>query len=213
MAKRTNADSMELSVFFPENLLKLHNKFTCSYCFQTFKNFEVLKCHLNNCKKPPKCKICQDDISFRSQNDLIDHLKDIHFIDKPFDCQLCSKKFKLKSSLQKHFVLSHKETDKTPLSFQCDLCPKKFIKKIYLTNHKCNFHNLAKNYMCSVCGKQFLTEASLKSHLSNIHQNPMEFKCQNCPKIFKRKDKVSMYVDHFIKHKASNSEKWCSYAS
>ena len=158
-------------MFFPEDLLKLHNKFTCSYCFQTFKDFEVLKCHLNNCK-PPKCKICQE--IFRSQNELIDHLKNIHFIDKPFDCQLCSKKFKLKSSLQKHFVKSHKEIKKTlHQSFQCDLCPKKFIKKIYLTNHKCNFHNLAKNYMCSVCGKQFLTEASLKMHLSN-HQNPVE---------------------------------------
>ena len=40
----------------------------------------------------------------------------------------------------------------------------------------------------------------------DIHQNPIQFKCQNCPKIFKRKDKVSMHVDHFIKHKASNSE-------
>ena len=173
--------------YFPENLLKLHNKFSCGYCSQIFKNFQRMKNHLNQCK-PPECQIC--NTSFKTQILLISHLKTFHNIENPYQCQLCIAKFKFKSSLQKHLAKNHEIS--TSQTFQCDMCPKKFIKQIYLTNHKCLFHNLTKKFMCSICGKQFLTENTLRSHTKN-HENPIKLECQVCQKVFHRKDKVKLF--------------------
>ena len=54
-----------------------------------------------------------------------------HTKDKPYQCDLCQKKFSLMSSLTTH---KRRHTAEKP--YECDVCEKKFFKKSNLTTHK-----------------------------------------------------------------------------
>ena len=62
--------------------------------------------------------------------------KDTHSKEKPFSCDICALKFRLKVHLEKHKVCVH--LTETP--FKCDICDSKFTQNSSLKKHIINIH-------------------------------------------------------------------------
>ena len=96
--------------------------------------------------------------------------------EKPFQCSLCSKAFKLKAVLKRHFEQVH---DKIK-PFHCSFCPSKFGYKFELEKHLSRIHE-GKNqdapiaaskekFKCHICNKVFSVKNTLNYH--------MEYSCK-----------------------------------
>lgn len=81
------------------------------------------------------CGVCE--MSFYSMRQLSDHLRDVHAIDKPFQCDVCKARFPYSSSLYNHTRI---HSEKKP--FRCDQCDAAFRWKNSLKHHKRFIHKV-----------------------------------------------------------------------
>jgi len=155
-----------------------------------------------------ECPICQRVL--HSQSILDGHLN-IHFENKPFECEDCHQNFYSTKSLSRH-----KRTHKDP-NFICKDCTKPFFERYKLKRHsgtcKLNLNNKKKEtkeilleekvfdkkkvkkkklVQCPECGKT-LQISSLKTHLDSIHKN-IYFECE-CKKRYKYKKSYKTHIE------------------
>ena len=130
----------------------------------------------------------------------------LHLKEYMFSCELCDKRFNLKTALTKHLNVVHKENKKRQELFKCNFCEKLFTKRNlkrhvetvhervrlscdicestfqrvdYLKSHMKSMHSKSR---CSFCGKTFMKEESLEVHKNKAHQDFDQklFKCHTC---------------------------------
>ncbi|GFY50288.1 hypothetical protein TNIN_416231 [Trichonephila inaurata madagascariensis] len=82
----------------------------------------------------------------------------------PHKCNLCSKRFTQKGSLNRHMVTHNNERP-----FACELCPKRFKYRSVLTSHR-KLHLKDSLLRCNICGTAFRLLSSLQAHTA-ICQN------------------------------------------
>ncbi|XP_056878314.1 zinc finger protein 28-like [Takifugu flavidus] len=110
--------------------------------------------------------------------------------DRPYSCNICNKKFKVRSVLTRH-IKTH--TGEKP--YRCNVCDKSFIQRSYLHTHM-NSHSEQKPYMCSFCGKGFTQLGNMNVHI-RIHTGERPHRCGECGKNFREKADL---VKHKIIH-------------
>lgn len=161
--------------------MKIHTEerpYKCDVCSQRFRAVDILEKHKKiHDEKPYKCKceVCGKEVQ---RNYLEVHLR-THTGEKPFDCNLCGKKFKRKSHVQWHLKYGH--SDNKP--FSCDVCGRGFCQSSDMRKHMI-VHTGEKPYKCAECGKRFGQNSTLNMHM-RIHNSERRFKCSLCSKCFK----------------------------
>ncbi|XP_001657160.2 gastrula zinc finger protein XlCGF26.1 [Aedes aegypti] len=127
-------------------------------------------------------RCCRCRIKLSTKEAVIEHLQAIHLIKrctdsdkikaKPFECDLCFKRYSTKRALRKHkLVLLVKN------KFQCDQCELSFRLEKTLQRHKEGHRNIVQPYSqrkdqlprCCACFEQFDTDELLKKHADESH--------------------------------------------
>ena len=154
--------------------------FACGQCGRRFKLQEYADRHTLKCDGT-RTSICEQcGLSYPSRGDLNRHIDDVHPELKPYQCDTCSKRFKLKSYLQQH-ELSH-----TPgRNWVCGVCKKDFKCRHSLRQHLM-WHTRQENnekFTCEECGKEIQYELNMKRHML-LHSGKMPFTCEVCQRGF-----------------------------
>jgi KRAB domain-containing zinc finger protein len=69
-----------------------------------------------------------------------------HTGDKPYECDVCKKRF-----WQSIILKRHKTTHSGSKPYQCDVCKKSFSRREYLNCHKSAFAGLSELFRVGVC--------------------------------------------------------------
>ncbi|KAH9632421.1 hypothetical protein HF086_010814 [Spodoptera exigua] len=140
-------------------------------------------------------------------------------------CSKCDMKFNSKVLLQKHFRITHKNTNKANI---CDICGKVFNRssalkahlnchklkqcpycskilkshshyKLHLKNHSAQTKRKRqmKYYTCGSCDYKSLNKNTLEAHINKTHLNTRPYVCDICQKGFYKK---SHLTQHFLTH-------------
>ncbi|XP_018399873.1 PREDICTED: zinc finger protein 665-like [Cyphomyrmex costatus] len=162
--------------------------------------------------RPHVCGTC--DKGFKKKCDLRIHER-IHNDEKPYQCELCRYKSRIKSNLTSHMVSMHADDERFKsnkhlyvrgISYKCETCNKEFKNKKNLHIHE-RIHNDEKPYECDFCKRKFRIKYTLTSHIVAMHADDERFKsnkdlytggvsykCGTCNKEFKNKA-------YFLNHK------------
>ncbi|KAF9796755.1 hypothetical protein SFRURICE_001835 [Spodoptera frugiperda] len=137
-------------------------------------------------------------------------------------CSKCDMKFNSEVLLQKHFKMTHKDTNKANI---CDICGKVFNRssalKAHLNCHKVkqcpycskilkshshyNLHlknhsiltkrkRLMKYYTCNSCDYRSLNKNTLEAHINKNHLNIRPYICDICQKGFYKKSHLTQHL-------------------
>jgi Zinc finger, C2H2 type/Zinc-finger of C2H2 type len=96
-----------------------------------------------------------------------------------FECDICSKAFKIESSLLEHFENVHKKVDKSTWlgarkhgnsAFKCIDCKIYFAHEGFFNSHFKNIHKDYKKVTCHLCKKLVRSKSLLESHLVKVHR-------------------------------------------
>uniref|UniRef100_A0A6P7H9P1 Zinc finger protein 271-like n=1 Tax=Diabrotica virgifera virgifera TaxID=50390 RepID=A0A6P7H9P1_DIAVI len=177
MQKKLNK-SGNLTTHVPVESTK--NPYTCKVGLeQLSKNRYLLG------QKSYKCHVCSKEFT------QIDHFR-CHQLEhsvKPFECELCGKKFKKEYQMTHHHMVVHFGIR----PYKCDLCPKICVRSDDLKKHR-RVHNGDKPHKCTICPQEFVRKWGLRIHmLRHTGDKLRPYKCDLCPKICVRSDDLKKH--------------------
>uniref|UniRef100_A0A336M4V1 CSON011847 protein n=1 Tax=Culicoides sonorensis TaxID=179676 RepID=A0A336M4V1_CULSO len=169
------------------------------------------KIHMRRVHDEAKPSLICCDRKLRDRRRILYHIGFHHETEAEFECDKCSKKFKLKA-----YLLSHMKTHEinTTKNFQCDKCPEKFLYRGQLTKHQLihmtpEEQALVKFYPCKECEKEFPSAKNLGSHVRRVHKKMSTYVCHICAKVFSKKERLS---SHFLyKHTENPPKHQCEH--
>ncbi|XP_050507755.1 zinc finger protein 345-like isoform X3 [Diabrotica virgifera virgifera] len=126
-------------------------------------------------QKSYKCHVCSKEFT---QNDHFRCHQLEHSV-KPFECELCGKKFKKEYQMTHHHMVVHFGIR----PYKCDLCPKICVRSDDLKKHR-RVHNGDKPHKCTICPQEFVRKWGLRMHMLR-HTGDKPAKCEVCSKEFK----------------------------
>ncbi|XP_053984151.1 zinc finger protein 883-like isoform X2 [Hylaeus volcanicus] len=162
---------------------------TCKKVIFTKRGFlRHIRVHFD--KRPCKCDLCGK--SYRIEQDLARHIRDVHEGLKKYACDICGRAFANKGAKDDHRRI---HTGERP--YACEHCPKVFrtLNSIYIHNR---VHTDYKPHQCSYCGKHFRNRQRLTHH-ETTHTGIKAFACEICGKTFSVKGEV-------VRHRAIHNE-------
>ena len=139
------------------------------------------------------CKQCGK--VFTLKDDLKDHQRKSHPVQRQFHCDRCYKSFTKKSHLNEH-----KDSHGRPV--QCKVCEKFFKRSRNLKKHMKTFHSsnepLNKDielstHDCEKCGEAFEKNVYLVQHIKRVHDENKPNKCDKCDKSFMFKSELKRH--------------------
>lgn len=108
----------------------------CKECGTWLMNKRCLKTHMIlHSDVEHRCQEC--DYTTKKPYLLTRHIITHHSMEKPFECDKCQKKFKLKRALTVHIQQAHTDAVKT---FKCNFCDKTFGSSTNFYTHRKNLH-------------------------------------------------------------------------
>ncbi|XP_022831104.1 zinc finger protein 135-like [Spodoptera litura] len=144
-----------------------------------------LACSGEEAPTPYACEVC--GLGLQTSKELSQHTAIAHVKLKPFECNVCHKRF-----TQHGGVLQHMRMHTGDRPFPCTFCPKAFTQKSGLDQHL-RIHTKVKPYRCVVCSKTFCQSVHLKQHM-RTHTNVAPFQCGICDKRFKQSSHLNYHL-------------------
>lgn len=116
--------------------------------------------------KTISCEYPGCDKKFARTSFLILHRRD-HTNERKYTCDKCSKQYKQKSHLDRHYEASH-----LGIKHKCEYtgCNKAFTKSWSLKQHAFTHEN-EKPYKCGFCNSAFIRKDKLKKHVIKSHSS------------------------------------------
>ena len=159
-------------------------------------------------KKPFQCSMCK--IRFKQETSLKTHIACVHegkkfinksvdegkklkkgsensFLEKPFPCLLCDKRYSHKKKLNYHSRIVHEEKKLS----KCEICKKKVFD---MNRHVAMVHEKKKSYKCEYCEKSFSRNYSLNLHNDTVHEGKKPFGCNYCNTSFSQKSALEKHL-------------------
>lgn len=195
---------------------KRKKNYSCTICGESFRWKYYLDRHIiskhkqirksDDLNETPKCMYPNCNISFKTSDDLANHVQ-VHSSVDAFICEVCGKKFSEAGNLRRHVFL---HTGIKP--FTCEICGRKFRLRQHIRLHMINMHESVtdkqnlniKMFKCETCKKEFKKFSNFKVHLLS-HKYPNPFSCLVCNKNFKSKSSLTLHIS--CNHKTSESDK------
>ena len=175
------------------------DKFQCQECGKGFDGFEKMWHHKGFHKQEKelirsKSKENQIQISKKS----IKQMQTKNFNSKIAPCDLCGRKLKSQSSLNRHMRVVHSipKSNTTPMPVPpCDVCGKECKNLALLRKHKFSVHSTEKPWKCEDCGKTFRwkKDAVLCKHSSRKIE-PDKHRCYVCGEDFLNKGCLRVHL-------------------
>ena len=98
------------------------------------------------------------------------HMADNRDVEKPYECDICNRRFAVSNHLARH-----KRTHTGEKPYGCEICNKRFLRSDDLRKHQ-RSHTGEKPYECFVCSKRFSQSSNLSRHkLTHIGNELYEF--------------------------------------
>lgn len=109
----------------------------CPKCDKWLKNQRCLKTHMQlHADNILKCNLCE---YFTKKEKLLkNHIIAKHSLDRPWECNDCSKTFKVKRALTIHKAQSHSDRPNTGRT--CEFCSRTFASSTNYYTHRKNLH-------------------------------------------------------------------------
>ncbi|XP_060657870.1 LOW QUALITY PROTEIN: gastrula zinc finger protein XlCGF52.1 [Drosophila nasuta] len=177
----------------------------CTECEKKFTRTFQLKLHLmsvhglgNGLRYP--CEVCSK--SFASRHSLRYHVTSLHSTERPFACELCDRRFVLRTQLNSHARMHTGETK--PRIFKCNICAKTWPTKSDLRTHmRSHDPDMSKRpFKCDKCEKAFYTRGHLSSH-NLVHTGEKPHTCTYCKKSYQS---VGNLNNHIVRQHSSELE-------
>ncbi|XP_060809093.1 zinc finger protein 624 isoform X9 [Amyelois transitella] len=145
---------------------KKKSSFPCKHCEQVFAAESKRKAHVYTEHKgiagDSVCQICK--ARFKNYYQKTRHMIQVHNAEG-IKCDMCEKKFHLKSNLMLHMRGVHlKERP-----YECSVCSMGFFVKRHMLGHYLATHTNERKYKCEVCGKAYATQNSKGKHMKKNH--------------------------------------------
>ncbi|XP_039441210.2 zinc finger protein 883-like [Culex pipiens pallens] len=154
------------SINTPETAGKL-KPFTCTVCYKSFSNQQLLKEHQRSVIRKFFCRQCGR--GFMTQTNLDNHLK-CHVSSSPEmkKCCGCRKDFDNEADLLAHSAAVHKpdRTDNPDKPFECEVCFRRYPTRKSLVGHR----RMIQQHQCGFCGEIFAKKLFLTAHEQTCHQ-------------------------------------------
>lgn len=129
-----------------------------------------------------KCGAC-----FCHTRKLVEHLKNLHNIDRAFSCDECGKTFRSPMNIARHKLI-HTGSKR----FACDLCDYRSNQKSNLESHR-RRHTKDYSFRCGQCQKGFFLRTEYVEHV-NVHTRKEMYRCDHCTKTYPYKKNLTHHV-------------------
>ncbi len=131
------------------------------------------------------CHFCRK--TFNRSDRLAAHIRQIHTLERPYNCHHCEKAFSTTGIRDMH---ERTHTGEKP--YQCGFCAKQFRTSSNLAQHQ-RIHAEERAYKCTLCDKSFKQKATLQNHQS-VHMKKEPFQCPGCNKFYTRRDSLKGHM-------------------
>ena len=183
---KAEAQSMKSVPISPDKQLQKNT--TQKQFSKSSEEVEVLSRKKKRTKKLFKCEDC--DLVLCSKPNLISHVLSCHSDPSnfPFECEVCFKRFPVKTRLNWHFKV---HTGEKP--HECPTCKKQFRLKLHLKVHL-QTHTGELPFECQDCHKRFGQKGHLVSH-ARTHSGETPYACSQCEKTYPRYDSLRRHIN------------------
>ena len=153
-------------------------RFKCGYegCGKSYTKKSDLQFHFfkHNENSPYKCYMgkCAGKVAFGRQRGLTRHIHVHHTFERPYQCEICEKRFRRSDHLKYHIGHVHVKNKKDS-RYRCYMgeCTGEvaFCRRESLTRHIRTTHFTEKPFQCDICETRFGRKDNLLRHRRSVH--------------------------------------------